>query len=67
MPKSYSTPGKEGYAGQGHTGYSKYDAANAPVESNGGNTAEHDGIATEQSPESMYGGNEGSLKKSKEV
>lgn len=56
---------KEGSEGQGHTGYSKYDAAAAPVEKYGGNSAEQDGVATEQSPESMYDGSEGSLQKAK--
>ena len=56
----------EGKKGQGHTGYSKYDAGSAPQVNNGGNDAIHDGVTTEQSPESMYGGGEGSLKKSKE-
>lgn len=55
----------EGKKGQGHTGYSKYDAANAPVEKHGGNQAEHDGIEKDQSPQSMFGGNEGSVKRAK--
>lgn len=57
----------EGRKGIGDTGYSKYDAAKAPVVRNGGNDAEHDGISSEQTPESMYGGTAGSLGKSKEV
>ncbi len=55
---------KDGQNGIGHTGYSKYDAEGAPVEKHGGNTAEQDGVVSEQSPASMYGGSEGSLKKS---
>ena len=57
---------KEGTTGIGHTGYSKYDAANAPQENNGCNDQEQgDGVATEQSPESMYDGSAGSLEKAK--
>lgn len=55
----------EGCAGQGHTGMTRYPAENAPVEKNGGNSAIHDGVSYEQSPASMYGGEAGSLKKSK--
>lgn len=58
-------PAPEGCYGQGYEGYSKYDAGSAPVEKHGGNNAEQDGIAKEQSAESMYGGSEGSLGKSK--
>lgn len=54
-----------GRSGIGHTGTTKYPAENAKVEKHGGNNAEQDGVITEQSPESMYGGNEGSLGKSK--
>lgn len=57
----------EGQAGIGAEGTTKYDAASAPVEKNGGNTADQDGVETNQSPESMYGGGQGSLKNSKEV
>lgn len=43
--------GKEtGTIGQGYGGESKYDAANAPVDKFGGNSAIHDGIVTEQAP-----------------
>lgn len=55
----------EGQKGQGHTGYSKYDAGSAPVVKNGGSSADQHAVVSEQSPESMYGGGQGSLKKSK--
>jgi len=56
---------KEGQKGQGDTGFSKYDPANAPVTPNGGNTEIQDGVRTEKSPESYYGGGMGSLQKAK--
>ncbi len=54
-----------GRSGQGHTGTTKYPAEGAKVVANGGNSADQDGVATEQSPESMYGGAEGSIGKAK--
>ena len=65
MPQDIKTQAKEGYQGQGHTGFTKYPAESAPVAKNGGNSAEHDGVVSEQSPESMFGGSAGSLGKSK--
>ena len=56
---------KEGQSGIGHTGTTRYPAEGAPVDANGGNEAIHDGVATEQSPGSMYGGGQGSLEKAK--
>lgn len=53
----------EGRDGIGHTGFSKYDPTNAPVEKYGGNDAEQDGIITESSPQSMMGG--GSVERGK--
>ena len=57
--------GEAGTCGIGDTGTTKYGAEGAPVEKNGGNSAEQEGITSEQSPESMYGGSQGSLGKSK--
>lgn len=57
----------EGQAGIGTKGFSKYDPSGAEITKNGGNTADQDSITSEQSPESFYGGGQGSLKKSKEV
>lgn len=56
--------GKEGTTGIGHTGTTKYPAENAKV-SKEPNDALHNGSTSEQSPESMYKGSEGSLNKSK--
>lgn len=46
----------EGQAGIGAEGYSAYDAANAPVIKDGGNSPEQDGVVTEADPKSFYGG-----------
>ena len=57
---------EEGQCGIGAKGYSKYDTSADGAVKNGGNDAEQgDGIVKEQSPESMYGGNQGSLDKAK--
>lgn len=56
---SNAAPGRSGIGAEGET---KYGAETAPVIANGGNSADQDGVASEQSPESMYGGKEGSLK-----
>ncbi len=56
---------KAGRSGQGHTGTTRYPAEGAKVVANGGNSKEQDGVMTEQSPESMYGGSQGSIGKSK--
>lgn len=46
----------EGTQGYGYEGYTKYEAKNAPVTKNGGNTEEQDGVVTTQTPASIYGG-----------
>ena len=56
---------KAGCSGIGDTGTTRYDPAKAPVEKNGGNTAEQNGVETDASPQSFYGGGPGSLSKAK--
>ena len=56
---------KIGQTGIGDTGFSKYDADNAPVIKNGGNDAIQDHVTTEQSMGSVYGGDNRSIGKAK--
>lgn len=51
----------EGTKGIGASGFSKYDAANAEVVKNGGNTAIQDHVVTEKPASSLYSGSDGSL------
>ena len=54
MPKDTGYPaGTTGTKGQGYKGESKYDAANAPVVKNGGNSAIQDGVRSETAPKNM--------------
>jgi len=56
---------KAGTCGIGHTGTTKYGAESAKVEQYGGNEHIEDGIESNVSPASMYGGDSGSLGKAK--
>lgn len=57
----------EGCKGQGHTGYSKYGAASAPVTKNGGNTAIQDSVVSNAGQSSVYGDNLSNVRRSKKV